>query len=100
MIKKLHSYTIIVTFATISRSIVFKPGGTPYYYSNTPGDNTLYDAFAATMIRGEIDDHDRRVQVKHFLYVCFHSSLWRVFMLPHIKLILQVISTAMLVYCM
>ena len=39
------------------------PGGTPYYYSNEPGDNTLYDAFAATMERGEIDDHDRRVQV-------------------------------------
>ena len=38
-------------------------GGKPYYYSNEPGDNTLYDAFAATMERGEIDDHDRRVQV-------------------------------------
>ncbi|XP_072023459.1 calcium-activated chloride channel regulator 1-like [Amphiura filiformis] len=38
-------------------------GGTPYYYSNEPGDNTLIDAFSATMERGEIDDHDRRVQL-------------------------------------
>ena len=56
---------------------MLKPGGTPYYYSNTPGDNTLYDAFAATMERGEIDDNDRRVQVKRFYmqYLTLNGSL-------------------------
>ena len=44
-------------------SLVFIEGGTAYYYSGLPGDNTLYDAFAATMERGEIDDQQRRVQV-------------------------------------
>ncbi len=51
------SYTLLIN------DIVLQPGGTSYYYSNQPGDNTLYDAFAATMERGEVDDNDRRIQV-------------------------------------
>ena len=40
-------------------------GGKAYFYSNEDGSNsnTLYDAFAATMERGDVIDAEKRVQV-------------------------------------
>ena len=48
--------------------LFFFRGGKTFFYSNEPGSNTLYDAFAATMERGDVIDADKRVQVvKHFV---------------------------------
>ncbi|XP_038061372.1 calcium-activated chloride channel regulator 1-like [Patiria miniata] len=38
-------------------------GGKTFFYSNEPGSNTLYEAFAATMERGDVIDSDKRVQL-------------------------------------
>ncbi|XP_038061542.1 calcium-activated chloride channel regulator 1-like [Patiria miniata] len=38
-------------------------GGKSFFYSNEPGSNTLYEAFASTMERGDVRDADKRVQL-------------------------------------
>ncbi|XP_038061541.1 calcium-activated chloride channel regulator 1-like isoform X2 [Patiria miniata] len=38
-------------------------GGKTYFYSDEVGSNTLYEAFAATMERGDVLDSERRVQL-------------------------------------
>ncbi|XP_033644315.1 calcium-activated chloride channel regulator 1-like [Asterias rubens] len=49
--------------STLLPSISKATGGKTFFYSNEPGSNTLYDAFAATMERGDVIDADKRVQL-------------------------------------
>ncbi|XP_022081155.1 epithelial chloride channel protein-like [Acanthaster planci] len=44
-------------------SISKATGGKTFFYSNEPGSNTLYEAFAAIMERGDVRDTDKRVQL-------------------------------------
>ncbi|XP_022080657.1 calcium-activated chloride channel regulator 4-like [Acanthaster planci] len=38
-------------------------GGKSFFYSNEPGSNTLYEAFASTMERGDVRDAEKRIQL-------------------------------------
>ncbi|XP_033644207.1 calcium-activated chloride channel regulator 1-like [Asterias rubens] len=38
-------------------------GGNAFYYSNINGSNTLYEAFAATMERGDVIDAEKRLEL-------------------------------------
>ncbi len=42
-------------------------GGNAFFFSNANGSNTLYEAFAATMERGDVIDAEKRLQVGKML---------------------------------